>query len=72
MKAIKHALTERWYAWEDARRVAQADDTVDMAQDPDVGSSIEVRVSVQLLTCLRMNLKKKKKRPISPLQDLSQ
>lgn len=31
MRAIKHALTERWYAWEDARRVAQDDEEVNLS-----------------------------------------
>ncbi|MCJ1341351.1 54S ribosomal protein L4 mitochondrial [Bachmanniomyces sp. S44760] len=30
-RAIKHALTERWYAWEDARKVAQNDPDVNLA-----------------------------------------
>ena len=29
-KAIKTALTERWYAWEDARLVAERDPEVDL------------------------------------------
>ena len=29
-RAIKHALTERYYSWEDARRVAKDDPTVDL------------------------------------------
>ena len=29
-RAIKHALTERYYAWEDARRVAKNDPTVNL------------------------------------------
>ncbi|KAI9871237.1 MAG: 54S ribosomal protein L4 mitochondrial [Pleopsidium flavum] len=29
-RAIKHALTERYYAWEDARKVAQTDPEVDL------------------------------------------
>ncbi|MCJ1313110.1 54S ribosomal protein L4 mitochondrial [Agyrium rufum] len=31
MRAIKHALTERWYAWEDARKIAREDDDVDLS-----------------------------------------
>ncbi|KAI0020564.1 MRP-L47-domain-containing protein [Xylariomycetidae sp. FL0641] len=30
MKAIKHTLTERWYAWEDARSLAMSDPEVDL------------------------------------------
>ncbi|KAI0150445.1 MRP-L47-domain-containing protein [Xylariaceae sp. FL1272] len=30
MKAIKHALTERWYVWEDARTLAETDPEVDL------------------------------------------
>ncbi|CAL8580614.1 54S ribosomal protein L4 mitochondrial [Xanthoria parietina] len=33
-KAIKHALTERYYAFEDARRVAVADPEVDLEAEP--------------------------------------
>ena len=29
-KAIKYALTERWYAWEDAWKLAQEDPEVDL------------------------------------------
>lgn len=29
-QAIKHALTERWYAWEHARKLAMNDKTVDL------------------------------------------
>lgn len=29
-RAIKHVLTERWYAWEDARKVAQKDPEINM------------------------------------------
>ena len=32
-KAIKTALTERWYAWEDARVVAERDPEVDLHTD---------------------------------------
>ena len=31
MKAIKHALTERYYAWEDAVEVAKEDPEVDLS-----------------------------------------
>ena len=31
MKAIKHALTERFYAWEDAVEVAKEDPEVDLS-----------------------------------------
>ncbi|KAI1430232.1 mitochondrial 39-S ribosomal protein L47 (MRP-L47)-domain-containing protein [Xylaria sp. FL1777] len=36
MRAIKHALTERWYLWEDARTLAEADPEIDLsnAQTP--------------------------------------
>ena len=30
-RAIKHALTERWYAWEDARKVARDDPEIDLS-----------------------------------------
>ncbi|KAL9010652.1 MAG: hypothetical protein Q9180_009272, partial [Flavoplaca navasiana] len=33
-KAIKHALTERYYAFEDARRVAVVDPEVDLEAEP--------------------------------------
>jgi large subunit ribosomal protein L47 len=31
MKAIKHTLTERYYAWEDARQLAETDPEVDLS-----------------------------------------
>ena len=31
MKRIKHTLTERWYAWENARAVAQNDPEVHLS-----------------------------------------
>ncbi|KAI1496556.1 mitochondrial 39-S ribosomal protein L47 (MRP-L47)-domain-containing protein [Biscogniauxia marginata] len=31
MQAIKHALTERFYLWEDARKLAETDDEIDLA-----------------------------------------
>lgn len=31
MKSIKHALTERYYTWEDARELAEEDPEVDLA-----------------------------------------
>ncbi|KAL9044821.1 MAG: hypothetical protein Q9214_002069 [Letrouitia sp. 1 TL-2023] len=33
-RAIKHALTERWYAWEEARKIAVDDEEVDMNAEP--------------------------------------
>ncbi|KAL8741915.1 MAG: hypothetical protein Q9190_005539 [Brigantiaea leucoxantha] len=33
-RAIKHALTERWYAWEDARRIAADDEEVNLNAQP--------------------------------------
>ncbi|KAI1321996.1 MRP-L47-domain-containing protein [Xylariaceae sp. FL0255] len=30
MNAIKHTLTERWYLWEDARRLAETDPEIDL------------------------------------------
>lgn len=30
MQSIKHTLTERWYAWEDARKVAANDPEVNL------------------------------------------
>ncbi|KAL9608853.1 MAG: hypothetical protein Q9167_006339 [Letrouitia subvulpina] len=33
-RAIKHALTERWYAWEEARKIAVDDREVDMNAEP--------------------------------------
>lgn len=35
MKAVKHALTERWYAWENARNAAMEDDEINMYADLD-------------------------------------
>ena len=37
MRAIKHALTERWYAYEEARKVA--------AKDPSLRELFEVSLS---------------------------
>jgi large subunit ribosomal protein L47 len=37
MKAIKHTLTERWYAWENARSAAMEDEEVDLYADPEKG-----------------------------------
>lgn len=37
MNSIKHALTERWYAWENARFSAMEDEEVDLYADPDKG-----------------------------------
>ena len=31
MQGIKHVLTERWYAWEDAVELAKADPEVNMS-----------------------------------------
>lgn len=31
MKAIKHALTERFYLWEDARTIAESDPEIDLS-----------------------------------------
>ena len=33
MKAIKHTLTERWYAWEAARKLAKDDGEVNLSGD---------------------------------------
>lgn len=33
MKAVRHVLTERWYAWENARTAAMADGEVDLYAD---------------------------------------
>lgn len=31
MRSIKHTLTERFYAWEDARRLAESDPEIDLS-----------------------------------------
>jgi large subunit ribosomal protein L47 len=31
MRSIKHALTERWYLWDDARKLAEKDPEVDLS-----------------------------------------
>ncbi|KAI1155173.1 mitochondrial 39-S ribosomal protein L47 (MRP-L47)-domain-containing protein [Nemania diffusa] len=31
MRSIKHALTERWYLWEDARKLAETDPEIDLS-----------------------------------------
>ncbi|KAL1296954.1 hypothetical protein AAFC00_004557 [Neodothiora populina] len=33
MRGIKHVLTERWYAWEDARKIAARDPEVNLAPE---------------------------------------
>lgn len=33
MKGIKHVLTERWYAWDNARDVAMEDPEVNLSAD---------------------------------------
>ena len=37
MKSVRHCLTERWYAWENARVAAMEDDEVDLYADLDKG-----------------------------------
>lgn len=37
MNNIKHTLTERWYAWENARVVAMEDEEVDLYANPEKG-----------------------------------
>jgi len=52
-KAIKHALTERWYAWEDARKLAAADPEIEYTDDGAVlytPTIEEVDQSFQLVT----------------------
>lgn len=39
MSAIKTVLTERWYAWENARVEAMEDPEVDLYADPEQGQS---------------------------------
>lgn len=34
MRGIKHVLTERWYAWEDARILAETDPSVNLYPNP--------------------------------------
>ena len=52
-KAIKLALTERWYSWEDAWKVAQDDPEVDLTADPGTAAykptMLEVRSTVKPL-----------------------
>ena len=37
MASIRHTLTERWYAWENARQVAMEDEEVNLYADSDRG-----------------------------------
>ena len=37
MASIKHTLTERWYAWENARQVAMDDEEVNLYANSDKG-----------------------------------
>ena len=39
MKAIKHTLTERWYAWDNARVEAMNDEEINMYADLDNGEA---------------------------------
>ena len=39
MKSIKHVLTERWYAWENARQTAMEDQEVNLYANADKGES---------------------------------
>ena len=52
-KSIKLALTERWYSWEDAWKVAQDDPEVDLMAEPDTAAykptMLEVRSIVKPL-----------------------
>lgn len=52
MKAIKHALTERYYAFEDARRVAVNDPEVDLDAEPGTQAyrQIYADVSIAIIT----------------------
>ena len=40
MKAIKHTLTERWYAWENARWAAMEDPAIDLYADEEQGQKV--------------------------------
>lgn len=40
MKAIKHTLTERWYAWENARWAAMEDPSIDLYADEASGQQV--------------------------------
>ena len=42
MNAIKHALSERWYAWENARQAAVEDAEVDLYADSEQGQAAYV------------------------------
>lgn len=45
MRAIKHTLTERWYAWENARVEAVVDPEVDLSgKGPAFTPVVEVRI----------------------------
>jgi len=51
-QAIKHALTERWYAWEHARKLAMNDKTVDLtgegpAYDSNAKRPLEATLSAE-------------------------
>lgn len=46
MRAIKHTLTERWYAWENARQEAMSDAEIDLSGNgPAYSPAVEVRVA---------------------------
>ena len=68
-RAIKHALTERWYAWEDARKLARDDPEINvrrrrrlytpqvMEVDTTSAHSISHVLTVSRIPCLREKLR---------------
>ena len=48
MASIKHALTERWYAWENARQAAMEDEEVNLYADNEKGEQAYLPREVEL------------------------
>jgi hypothetical protein len=48
-RAIKHVLTERWYAWEDARLLAEGDASVNLY--PAEGETAYTPEKVEFMVC---------------------
>jgi len=56
MKSIKHVLTERWYAWENARVAAMEDDEVDLYADPAKGEKAYLKNQQNDEVCLKFTV----------------
>jgi large subunit ribosomal protein L47 len=50
MRAIRHTLSERWYAWEDARKEAETDPEIQFTQDGMAIYTPAIEVNPRLLS----------------------